>query len=245
VQLDRLRRLRLPTDARAAGRRLAEHLRHQRNNAYDALPDESIEPFDRLQPALRKMFAPVTARRRGDDDFSSVTMRALAEHAEALSRAVSAVSSLRDEKAIHAARIEGKRLRYLIEPLASAMPGADSLVARLKAFQDRFGELCDLFVLARTIEAAAGDQAAENAQRRAHQRWLGEVLNANNAAPAEAGLLALVGCVRGRAESLYSKLEREYLGGRIAGLTGPVSALVRQLQTRSPPRARPRARRVG
>jgi hypothetical protein len=192
------------------------------------------------------MFAPVTVRRRAGGDFSSVTARALAEHTEALSRAVSAVSSLRDEKTIHAARIEGKRLRYLIEPLASALPGAGTLVTRLKTFQDRFGELCDLFVLARTIEATAGEQAAENAQRHVRQIRFGEAVNANDAAAAEAGLLALVRCVHGSAERLYASIEREYLGERIAGLTGPVSALVRQLQTRSPPRARPpRARHVG
>jgi CHAD domain-containing protein len=241
VQLDRLRHARLPAEARAAGAWLAERLRNQRNAAYDALPDEAIEPFDRLQAGLRRTFTPVSVRRRASADFSSVTARALAEHAEALTRAVSAVGSVRDEKAIHAARIEGKRLRYLIEPLAPAIPGARALVRRMKVFQDRFGELCDLFVLARAIEAAAGEQAAENAQRRVHQAWLGETVNADDPAAFEAGILALARGVRSSAERLYASIEREYRGERMAGLIGPVSALVQRLLT--PPRPRRRAHR--
>jgi CHAD domain-containing protein len=241
VQLDWLRHARLPTEARAAGAWLAERLRNQRNAAYDALPDEAIEPFDRLQAGLRRTFTPMPDRRRAGADFSGVTARVLAEHAEALTRAVSAVGSLRDETVIHAARIEGKRLRYLIEPLAPAIPGARALVRRMKAFQDRFGELCDLFVLARAIEAAAGETSAENAQRRAHQAWLGETVNADDPAASEAGLLALVRCVRGSAERLYASIERDYQGERIAGLAESVSALVQRLLT--PPRPRRRVRR--
>lgn len=241
VQLDWLRHARLPTEARAAGAWLAGRLRRQHRAAYDALPDQAIEPFDRLQAGLRKVFKPVSVRRRASADFSSVTARALAEHAEVLTRAVSAVGSVRDEKAIHAARIEGKRLRYLIEPLVPAKPQARTLVRRLKAFQDRFGELCDLFVLARTIESAAGEQAVENVQLRVRQAWLGEPVNTDDPAANEAGLLALVRCVRGDAERLYAGIERDYRGERMAGLAGSVGAFAQRLLT--PPRPRRGAHR--
>jgi CHAD domain-containing protein len=243
VQLDWLQHVRLPIEARSAGAWLAERLRKQRTAANDALPDQAIEPFDRLQAVLRKTFRPMPVRRHAKADFLEVTARALVEHVEALTRAMSAVGSVRDEKMIHAARIEGKRLRYLIEPLAPAVPGARALVRRMKSFQDRFGEMCDLFVLARAIEAAAGEQAAENAQRRVHQIWLGESLNTDDPAAFEAGILALVRCVRGSAERLYAGIEREYRGERMAVLTGPVSALAQRLLT--PSRPRRRAHRVG
>lgn len=246
VQLGWLRHARLPAEARAAGAWLAERLHKQRRAAYDALPKEAIEPFDRLQDGLRKLFKPASIRRRASTDFSSVTARALAEHAEALARAVSAVGSLHDEKAIHAARIEGKRLRYLIEPLVSAKPQARTLVRRMKAFQDSYGELCDLFVLARAIESAASEQAAEITQRRVHQAWLGEPELSAGDAVLESGLVALVRYVRVCAEQRYARIQRDYRGERIAGLVGSVNELALWLRTPPhPPRRAHPSRRAG
>jgi CHAD domain-containing protein/CYTH domain-containing protein len=44
---------------------------------------------------------------------------------------------------IHRARIAAKRLRYLLEPFAAAVPGAESVIERLKALQDAFGDVHD------------------------------------------------------------------------------------------------------
>lgn len=241
VQMDRLRHARLPAEARAAGAWLAERLLEQRNAAYGSLPDEAIEPFDRLQAGLRKAFVTASAQRRAAGDFANVTARVLAEHAEALARAVSSVRSMSDTGAIHAARIEGKRLRYLIEPLTPAIPPARALVRHLKAFQDSYGDLCDLFVLARVVQAAAGEQTADIAQRRVHRAWLGEpALSTERAAAIEAGLVALVRYVHACAGRRYARIRRDYQGARAAALTRSVNSLAQRL--RLPPRPRRRVR---
>jgi CHAD domain-containing protein len=239
VQLEWLRHARLPAVARAAGHWLGARLRAHCQLAYDALPDEAIEPFDQLHAGLRKGLAQSSSSRRRAGDYRGVTSRTLTEHTESLARAVSAVRSLNDAAAIHKARIEGKRLRYLIEPLAPAIPGARALIRRMKAFQDDLGELCDLFALAHTIESVAGNQAAENAQLHVRQAWLGEPAPSANPAAPVAGLMALVRYLRDCAERRYARIEREYRGERMTGLTGPVSALVRRLQI--PPRTRRRS----
>jgi len=65
----------------------------------------------------------------------------------------------RDAEATHRARLAAKRLRYLVEPLASALDEAAAPVARLKGLQDLLGEQNDLRVLA--TELAADAAAAE------------------------------------------------------------------------------------
>ncbi len=63
------------------------------------------------------------------------------------------VESLENEAEAHAARIAGKRLRYLLEPLRDEARAASPLVEDLKSLQDGLGELHD----ASTLEAEARD----------------------------------------------------------------------------------------
>jgi CHAD domain-containing protein len=229
VQLAWLIRARLPAKARPAGVWFRKQIRTQRDAAYDALPVAAVKPFDRLHAELRKVLAPGAVARHSADDFSHVTARALADHAAALARAVAAIHTLSDVAAIHAARIEGKRLRYLIEPLAPAFPRARVLVRRMKAIQDRFGELHDLFVLAHAIEVAADEQAAEGAQQRVRQAWLAGSARLATDPALEVGLVALVRYVHGRAERLYAGIRQDYQGEPIAQLVESVDGLVQQL----------------
>ncbi len=64
-------------------------------------------------------------------------MRALLEQAH----------SVEDEVALHDARIAGKKLRYLLEPLRAYTKKTSKLVKKLKQLQDILGELNDAHVL--------------------------------------------------------------------------------------------------
>ncbi|MFO7655204.1 MAG: CHAD domain-containing protein [Candidatus Krumholzibacteriia bacterium] len=60
---------------------------------------------------------------------------------------------------LHALRIEGKKLRYLLEFFGSLYPGGahGKLVKHLKALQDELGELNDVAVQTANLEAILGD----------------------------------------------------------------------------------------
>ena len=60
-------------------------------------------------------------------------------------------------RAMHAARIAAKRLRYTLEPVQDLVPGGAATVDRLKQLQDRFGALTDAHALG---EVLRGDQEA-------------------------------------------------------------------------------------
>ena len=125
----------------------------------------------------------------------------------ALGRRLAAVGSVQDRAACHAARMAGKRLRYLLEPLrqeASVAP----LIERCKALQDLLGDLNDSHVLDDEIAKARADAPA-------------------GALP---GLEALAALVRARADALFARLRDEWLGGGAAALAAAVDSLAGELE---------------
>jgi CHAD domain-containing protein len=64
-----------------------------------------------------------------------------------------------DWAALHALRIAGKRVRYLIEPLREARPEVASLLVALKALQEHLGSVNDAVVLEELLAAHAARAA--------------------------------------------------------------------------------------
>jgi CHAD domain-containing protein/CYTH domain-containing protein len=73
--------------------------------------------------------------------------------ADALEEELAGVVSLADRERSHRARIQAKRLRYVVEPFAEAAGGAP-LLERLTRLQDDLGELRDAQVLAEALARA-------------------------------------------------------------------------------------------
>lgn len=71
-----------------------------------------------------------------------------------LRRRVTAVAGEDDGKAIHRARIAGKRLRYHLEPVAAAVPGVPECLQRLRTLQDLLGDFTDGLVWIDIVRAA-------------------------------------------------------------------------------------------
>lgn len=66
-----------------------------------------------------------------------------------------------DEEALHAMRIDGKRMRYVLELFAETLgPRTDEAVTPLVAFQDYLGALNDIAVARQILAPHAGDSAA-------------------------------------------------------------------------------------
>jgi CHAD domain-containing protein/CYTH domain-containing protein len=143
--------------------------------------------------------------------------RALAEaaqHATAtLVERLARIRSAQDVSQMHAARIACKRLRYLVEPEADACDAAKALVDACKALQTLLGDLNDTANLAKMLEAALTDSAAERAAR------VGELLRAGytDRARREAwftewpGLIELAQVLSAERADRFSELQREVL----------------------------------
>lgn len=87
------------------------------------------------------------------------------DHAQALTSALATIGGADDDAHIHAARIAGKRLRYLLEPLAGEVAGVAELLVRLQNLQDVLGDLHDRHVFAALLRA--GEVGADQHDRAA------------------------------------------------------------------------------
>ncbi len=70
------------------------------------------------------------------------------------------IHATQDDEQVHAARIASKRLRYLLEPVAEALPRAKVLIEALKGLQDLTGAIHDHQVLAKELIRAAEEAGA-------------------------------------------------------------------------------------
>jgi CHAD domain-containing protein len=155
----------------------------------------------------------------------------LLQQAEALEADFRRIRSVADAETIHAARIDAKRLRYLLEPLAAEIDGGARLIARFKRMQDVFGEFTDAQVLARELADAArrigGDWAAH-----ATQQVLARSDEPVHEPQALIGVLLLATRVRHRQQQGFRAIRRYYLGTHAARLFAPIrrdgDSLVRQ-----------------
>jgi CHAD domain-containing protein len=166
--------------------------------------------FAAIEPRLR---VALHVRKRGRDTiagagvtFAQATDERLSSYCTELAADLADIGSAADQDEIHAARIGGKRLRYLLEPLRGSVPGAAAQVNTMKTFQDRFGELNDRFVTTREIE-----QAIEIAGVQTEQ-----VLP---------GLRDLAAWVESDTNRRYRDIRARYLGRRARTLLAPMRAL--------------------
>jgi CHAD domain-containing protein len=150
----------VPAGARAA-EMLAARLERRRDQVYAELAGAGIARFDALERRLRERLGRWEIRLDADSTDGPVMRAALAAevraHARALAEALAEAGSAGDDEAIHRARIEAKRLRYLIEPFAAELAGAREPLAALRALQDLLGDANDLAVLADELAADAAE----------------------------------------------------------------------------------------
>ena len=218
VQLDWLGRVQRATPVeRAACQWWRARLERERTAAYDETRATVAARFGKLDQRLRDALA--TAAPPGRDSavtFARAVGERAIEYAAALADDLGSIDSADDYAAIHAARVDGKRLRYLLEPLAKESPRVARLVGTLKRLQDRFGVVCDAHVRRRALGQALAAATTELP------------VAAGDADP-RPGLLALARRVEGEVGELYDPLARAYLQRRTERLLAPFAALGRRL----------------
>lgn len=138
---------------------------------------------------------------------------------------------------VHVARLLVKRVRYLLEPVAAALPDGKDLVRQLGGLQDLLGAMHDAEVLGLSLGEAAADAGAARYRALVRQA-LGEGPDdfgpvARQRSDERAGLTALARRAREQMRSGRADLLAKIRGGEVAVLLQRLHAAAEQL---APPR---------
>jgi CHAD domain-containing protein len=198
-------------------RRAVEQQRQANTSFYETVSDAFLPTAQALAEdlavyTLRIDLRDPTPRRT----FAQAAAPLIQADATALGERLAAVQSSQDQVLAHAARIAGKRLRYLLEPIADAADGAPVLVKRLRNLQDTIGEMHDVHVMSIEVIQAAETAGAEQARRVATALLESEKgdqeVRDQQARDPRLGLLAVAAQLRARGESAFAELQQRWLG---------------------------------
>lgn len=156
--------------------------------------------------------------------FAAALAGRIREQASSVQACLSRVKTEDDAPLAHRARIEGKRLRYLIEPLREAIGArADPAVKALKRLQDLLGDLNDAQLAATATREARQELGAEPARAGQGSRLVG----------LRPGLRALERLADERAHQLFSRILAEVLPTHGAALIEPALGVAAALEARA------------
>jgi CHAD domain-containing protein/CYTH domain-containing protein len=221
VQIEWLaeRRGALRPSQRDALARLLRELEADKARAYAGVLEGIPEGFSELRASLLPKLEAYRAWIRVDEEsdaptFAQVSGELVAEHAQRLQRALAPVRSPGDRARAHEARVQAKRLRYLIEPLARHVEGGKQALRQLKDLQDLLGEFNDLSLLEGSLASSLERAEIERAHGLFDAARSGDaaLLRRVRRRTGESGLLALVGLVEERRRELFADLAAKWLG---------------------------------
>lgn len=146
-----------------------------------------------------------------NESFASATAELIAEHAEKLHECLARADSAEDGARLHRARLQAKRLRYILEPLQQGFDEARLLVKRMRSLQDLLGELQDTRVLTDLISEALEAQALVEA-RKLRDQALHENAAPEPYLPKSPGLIELLKLQRERRTQCFANLTADWTG---------------------------------
>ncbi len=216
---------------------------------YEGLRAEKLGALEGLLARLRSDLGEYEVRYyvHADDAarprFGDVLAEAAARHLAELVETLRGVRTLADEARAHEARIFGKRLRYVLEPVREAVPETKPTLDQLKQLQELLGELQDLSVRTGALGAAIEGAALARARTAvglvvaAPERSLpGPKRPRRSPGPSaspddvEPGLLALLEIAQARKRALLEELVSLWVDGpELPHLEAAVATLVRSL----------------
>jgi CHAD domain-containing protein/CYTH domain-containing protein len=138
---------------------LMNTLQSRKSDADAVLENDVQARFSKLSSRLERALSSYreTVRLREDGcvapppAFADALAPRVRDASETLREHLARVQTIADDIDAHEARISAKRLRYLLEPVAKAVPGAMEIIERLKSLQDTLGDLHDAQVFGEEI----------------------------------------------------------------------------------------------
>lgn len=201
---------------------LVDRVELRRAEAVRVVLDRAWPRFRRLAPRLsRRLSARPRAGSGAPATLATLLAGALRAQVLALREALGAVVGEEDAAGLHLTRIEGKRLRYLLEPLRGhAGADATGAVAALKELQELLGGWHDRQQARQALAAALVEAAADRARR-------GRGAESGDLRP---GLLSLDLLAAGEADALYREIAERFLQSRATALLDLAWAVVAGLE---------------
>ncbi|MCG5499332.1 CHAD domain-containing protein [Ectothiorhodospira lacustris] len=210
--------------------RLEQRLQEEYQDLHETLPDALGRLHKRMHERLDLI--------RDDESppFGAVTAARLLESAEDFRRHLLRVAGDDGEadEAVHQARIKGKRLRYLLEPVAAELDGGKELIRELKDMQNLMGEIHDIQVFSQELGQASEEAGAERLRRLIDLSLTLSPdhpdVEAARRQDERAGLMSLARELHDRHEHLMSRLRAKLTEGEGARFLEHLAAAVAQLQ---------------
>ncbi len=244
-----------------------------RDSVYGAMRGGKLDVLERLLEKLATDLSEYVVRfvvnaETQESSFGAVVATSARAELAELQRSLALVRAIEDEAIAHEARIVGKRLRYVLEPIRGSVAELEDALDALKRLQEKLGELQDL-----AVRTAALSQAIETAALDRARTAVGLVVS--DTAPdsasvsddpdtnAESGLLSLLGLAQSRKRELFEEILAGYVRGEglddvarrveracaaielAAGASGPPTEIERKYLLRGVPpfmRGKPYAR---
>lgn len=153
-------------------------------------------------------------------------------HATDLLVQLGQIARMDDADALHEARIMGKRLRYLLEPVRAYVSDAQAVVKRSKQLQDVLGDLNDVHVLTQEIDRAFDDALEQKAERIKESLGRGDIDRARRDALMSewVGLVELYSRLETERRGLVAKLRDRWLDGDLDALVSQARELAHELR---------------
>lgn len=237
----------LPPAKRKGAAWLREKLEERARENYSRPVEAARAAFLELEPALLEALRPPGFRPPAatvEPSFGRALADLSADTGATLSRRLAGIESARDIKRAHRARIEGKRLRYLIDILKGRSTAWKRCVSNLKGLQDILGELHDMHVLEDELNGTMEELAVAGVRGQIRRAVGDEPARARTAKPLDPipGLLKVSRLVRDRQKLLFRRLQRRWGEVQRARFFGELAALgegLRRIRTPKPPATPP------
>jgi CHAD domain-containing protein/CYTH domain-containing protein len=151
-------------------------------------------------------------------------------HSIALSRRLDRVRDPRDADEAHRGRIAGKRLRYLLEPVAPHVAGGREAVAQLKLLQDTLGDFHDAHVWLDALRTHHERQGREESRLLARVDIADDAIRPPRANRQRAGLMAIAEALRRRALERFEAFQRDWGPEQLGQLHEKIDAIAQELE---------------
>jgi CHAD domain-containing protein/CYTH domain-containing protein len=169
--------------------------------------------------------------------FSTVMARLINDHADDLRRRLKRIRTVDDVGEAHQARIAGKRLRYLLEPIAPHVVAGPALLNQLRSLQDVLGDLHDAHVWLTVLRNVVADIAMEEGRRMASSLTEGHKKRkrpSRSSTPPRAGLIALGRMAHERAVVAFERFRNDWADGNAKAFNRDLLELAARLEVRAP-----------
>jgi CHAD domain-containing protein/CYTH domain-containing protein len=203
---------------RAGVRWLERRLRTDKRRADAAFRESLVAEFGNSTAKLRKSLARYAVAvwdQASDDRWALTAANQIHDAWTAFHKKLGAVDEMRADNAVHRARIAGKRLRYLVEPLSEAVDGAPAAIESMKRVQDLLGSVHDAHVFSLALRRMQRATPAPSPRSKTDMR---------------AGLRALAARLNGRRTSSWRSFADGWRETEFGALGGHINAIVRSLR---------------